>query len=336
MTEPEILEIGDEPVEPVESSPLSTFERFLLSATIWPTVLFMGWFICAFFWDADEWFDSVAGVAVFMVCISAGKRLRRFLVRGRLRAGIFIGAFGAWPGLTIGVGAAVVALTLAVGLSLDDDARREIGEILASAQIESEEAGVAEGAEFAQVSGQSGELPVWRHSSEHELFTSCVEELHQSQNARSMRNEAVDILKVSLGSELAEEAVQDVIIAVCIEASKGEMRELRSYFFRSIRNARSDLRKHMSRWDYCQMEEKYLPPSTPNFEARDTLRFVQKDMCRLDSRQAYIIRERVNGVRFSTIAKELNITGANARQIHKRSVDGLRERVNARNKRYPY
>jgi len=325
MTEPEILEMGDEPVEPVESSPLSTFERFLLSATIWPTVLFMGWFICAFFWDADEWFDSVAGVAVFMVCISAGKRLRRFLVRGRLRAGIFIGAFGAWPGLTIGVVAAAVGLTLAVGLSLDDDARREIGEILASAQIESQEAELTE--EASSAPSAPGSFQVVRSTSEHRAFTSCIEEIYRARTPRSMFEEAVHQLSPSYSPAFAEDAAQEVVISVCIAESKKKRRNLREYFFKSVYNKRSDRRKKNAKWKYCQFDDTRVSPYEDDYESRETLRIVHKNLCNMDDRKAYIVRARLKNVSDERIARDLGITRAYVRKLHSLAVAELRERT---------
>lgn len=290
-----------------EESPLNAFERFLIGIAIWPMVLLLGVGVPVSLLDTDQTFNKLGVFVLFMMSVGAGKRLWRFLVQGRFRAGVAFGVFGLLPTLVIGSALAAVA----VGVSLNEASLDQLTSDTESVKLlESDEAETS----AASASGSSPSalgLPNPSNS-----FAGCVDELHrQEAESRSMRNEALHILAREVGPELAEDAVQDVMLAVCEKYGEGKVRELRSYFFRSVSNVRSDLRKRKSRWKYCELDERHIPRCQHVYKSTDQLRLVRAAMCRIDDRQAFVIRKRLDGYAHKEIADEYGISAANSRRI---------------------
>jgi DNA-directed RNA polymerase specialized sigma24 family protein len=301
-----------------EQSPLTLLQRILLGVAMWPTLIAVGVGIPAPFLDPDTTLGKAGFIISMMLSLAAGKRLWRLLSKGAFRAGIVFGAFGTLS--VLGIGAMVATAGLVAILS--DGSADQLNDASESvALLESEVA------ETAEATSSSANLAALGLPSPTDSFATCIEELHRQRDEGSMRDEAWGILVREVGPELADEAVHDVMIAVCEKFGEGKVRELRSYFFKSVYFARSDLRNKKTMWKFCELEEKHIPRCKPDYQGAEQLRLVRAAMCRIDSRQVYILRQRLDGVSHKDIASKLGISAANSRKILDRARDDLEEEV---------
>lgn len=295
-------------------SPLSFWQQFLVGVAIWPAVIFIGLMLPSVFSGSEDVPNYVL-VLAFVVSVTAGKYLWRFFIKSPFRAGTVFGASSIFM--------LVCVALLAVGFASDDEIMARLSDHSESAKLLSGDEAAPE--EARQLSGSVSALGLSTHRS---AFETCIDELHRKSATGSMRSEALRILSKIAGPELAEDATQDVIISVCTKYERSKVRALRPYFFKSIHNTYSDLETATkSRWEYCEFDETQFPRCGQDYENAEMLNVVQAAMCRIDSRQAYVLRERADNARFKEIAAELGVSVANSRQLYVRGREALHDEV---------
>ncbi|MBA2664112.1 MAG: sigma-70 family RNA polymerase sigma factor [Bradymonadaceae bacterium] len=294
-----------------ENAP-SGWQLFALAAVYWPTIL-VGFLASSYVLvSASTW-------GLLWIVLLGGTLWKgtmwgwRTLAVERFRTGVLVGLLSWFYGPVY----AALALSAAVGVmgAPDDTPLLEKAKTFLELVAESAD-------EQAPSVASAGP------ESQGSDFNACIDALHQHSDTRSMRAEAIAVLKKDLAPELAEDTVHDVMIDVCLRYEAGRVRELRHYFFKSLDNARKDVHKKNSRWRYCEFDERDLPPDRqPTFDEEAHLQLVQAAMCRIDSRQAHVLRRHADGKSYRTIASELSTSETNARQLHRRGKIAVRNEV---------
>ncbi len=296
---------------------LTFFQRFLLAVNLWLAVAVFAFLVTIERFTADSLRQWIWGIALLIGCVVLGRGLWSFFSRGRFRAGMAVVFFFLF---NVGV-AAVFGLAILVAV-LEDDAlveqfktevRWALLEHGASAQDESHlNFGVqSAGGRIDNLSG----------------FETCMDELDRRDD--TMRGEAIKLLGYTVGKYLAEDVVDDVMITVCLRFADGKVEVLRPYFFKSISNARKDLKKkEHEKIGYCELEKATYPKwSDPRITQKEQLQLVQAAMCRIDSRQALVLRRRKDGDSDRRIALDLGIKQGYVRKLHELGVKAVREEI---------
>lgn len=272
-----------------EASPLSWLQLAVVGLLYWPplVLLAMGSILLELSGHGESSF--LGWLVFFLLYCCTAVWLWMKLLRGKFRAGF-----------ASGIMACVYSLFFLVGFSL-------VGHGCGAGEDEPDH-GATQASGLLEGDNRSVET-----------FAECIEALHQRQRgSSSMRQEALyELQKEKRWSpDLVENAVQDVMIAVCEKVDEGRVRELRPYFFKAVKYQQHKIWRVESRWDYCELEE--FRPSAGQWredEAREQVRLMQAAMCRIDDRYAQAIRQKAMGDSHGEIASQMGISEAQSRQF---------------------
>jgi RNA polymerase sigma factor (sigma-70 family) len=301
--------------QPGTPEKLSPIQRGLLAITLWPMVYFVGLMPVECF-ESTSVHGWLGLLTLLAVSTAVGYLVWRFLKRGPFRSGTIVGFCAGF------------FLMLAMLMAL-----LESGELVATFE-DPGCWGPFEAATAEVVPDEShltfGIASVSSSASQKSAFELCIDELHRQSETQAMRTEAIQVLSRTVSPDLAEDAVHDVMIKVCLKFEDGEVRELRPYFFKSIKYAREDLKKKRSRWRYCEYEEHVHQPWRPaprQLTDEQHLQLVQAAMCRIDERQATVLRRHADGQSYQDIARALELSYDNVRQLHSRGIRSVRDEL---------
>ncbi len=311
---------------PERKTVLTFFQRLLLAVNLWlavVAVLSVAFSILLVGLTEDSLRLWLLGFVLLLGAWNAGHGLWKFLNRGRFRAGMALMFFFLF---NVVVGS-IVALT---GLEAESNNRTFVEHVRTSLQ----KAGKADDEQLLKSEAHLvyGIQSVGGPGSAQTGLQTCIEELHRSAGRpQSMRDEAFTILKVGVEEALAEDALQDVILKVCLRFEEGKVQVLQPYFFKSVNHKRVDLRKRQirDRTRYCELDENknYKSWQDPSISVEEQLQLLQAAMCRINSRQAYVVRQRMDKTDYGTIARELDISEDYARKLYSLGLQSLKVEI---------
>lgn len=303
--------------KPVSQSVLTFFQRLLLGVNLWLAVAAIAFFITFDRFSADAVWQWILGLMLLAGMWRFGRWLWRLLNHGRFRAGMAVAFFFTFN-VVVGsfVGLAVVGAILE-----DEELVERIQTEVRWALLEREASNQDESHLVFGVQSVHGVL------NDKRAFETCMETLNQKQD--SMRNEAIRILGYYVGKFHAEDAVDDLMITVCMKFEDGKVEELRPYFFKSVSNARKDLRRKNKYYErYCILEKATSPKwNDPGITPGEEAELVRVAMCRIDKRQALVLRKRKHGENDRSIALELGIRQDYVRKLHELGIKSLRDEI---------
>ena len=169
--------------------------------------------------------------------------------------------------------------------------------------------------------------------SDHRAMAECMELLHQTNTERRYSYAAMVSRAAALLRNWADarDTVQQTLLAVCLQHEQQSIRDLYTYFVRSVINRASSGRSR--RWCSVPIEEDFpltCPAPTPEELAiqAERVRVAEQAYCELPEREAMVIRLRdFEDLRYEDIARQLNSTEVAVRQRHSRALHTLKGAV---------
>lgn len=169
--------------------------------------------------------------------------------------------------------------------------------------------------------------------SDHRAMAECMEQLHQT-NAERRYSYAGMVTRATVllrNRADALDAVQQTLLAVCLQHEQQSIRDLYTYFIRSVINRAFSGRSR--RWCSVPIEEDFplvCPAPTPEELAiqAERVRVAEQAYCGLPEREAMVIRLRdFEDLDYEDIARQLNSTEVAVRQRHSRAIHSLKGAV---------
>ncbi|MBK6533733.1 MAG: sigma-70 family RNA polymerase sigma factor [Deltaproteobacteria bacterium] len=169
--------------------------------------------------------------------------------------------------------------------------------------------------------------------SDHRVMAECMELLHQTNAERQYSYAAMVTRAAALLRNRADalDAVQQTLLAVCLQHEQQSIRDLYTYFIRSVINRAFSGRSR--RWCSVPIEEDSpltCPAPTPEELAiqAERVRVAEQAYCGLPERDAMVIRLRdFEDLDYPDIARQLNSTEVAIRQRHSRALHSLQGAV---------
>ncbi|MBI5515644.1 MAG: sigma-70 family RNA polymerase sigma factor [Deltaproteobacteria bacterium] len=150
----------------------------------------------------------------------------------------------------------------------------------------------------------------------------CMEDLHGGGSQGSdLCSEMIQQLRPRLGQSDAEDVVHETLLAVCLRHERQPVRDLRSYFVRSVQNRANSARRRR----LCELDPEavYCPWPDPEEQALhdERIRAASHAYCAMSLQDAMIIELRdFQGEDYAELARRFGTTEAAVRQRHSRAL----------------